>query len=452
MNEKLSVFAKTYRAKKAVLLGLGVSNIAAAEFLSDIGMHVTARDKNRPDDSVLDKMRKMNIDVIFGGGWLDGIDADIALRSPGIRPDAVLSHIGNARLTSEIELFCELCPCKLITVTGSDGKTTTTTLISKMLEREYAGTQKRVFLGGNIGTPLLPIVKSVAPSDIAVLELSSFQLMTMNFSPCVSVMTNVSPNHLNWHTDFDEYVAAKKRIFENQGENSVFVTNADNGITAALAAEARTKVRLFSCEHDADACYSDGQIFLENEPLIPASDIKIRGTHNAQNFMAACLAVEDFVSRENMIFVAREFVGVRHRCELVLESGGVKFYNSSIDTSPTRTAAALSALDGRAIVILGGYDKHIPCEPLIPTLCEKTKAIVGTGQTGKSLCDMTAGAGYAGKIEYIADFDSAVKFAASLATRGDNVILSPAAASFDSFKNFEERGDKFCEIIKNMYK
>ena len=446
MNEKLEKFVDSMRGKSAALIGFGVSNRAAARFLVSVGMTVAAYD-NKVSDDALDAARATEIELI-GCKKFEGIDADVVLRSPGVRPDAI--NVSRGEMTSEMELFVSLCPCPIYAVTGSDGKTTTTTLISKMLEAEFSGTGRRGWLGGNIGTPLLPEIENIKSDDACVLELSSFQLMTMTFSPRVAIVTNVSPNHLNWHTSMSEYVAAKRRIFENQTPDCRLVINAENAITAAFAVDARGEVLRFSSKNPADARIRDGAIYIGGRRIISLSEIMIPGVHNAENYMAAMLAVDGVVSDDKMIKVARTFRGVPHRAELVLESGGVKFYNSSIDTSPTRTIAALSAFDKKVILIIGGYDKHIPPEPLIEPLKEKTKAICCTGDTGKQILDMMTSAGYTGEISYTAEFDEAVARAARSAVSGDVVLLSPAAASFDRFKNFEERGERFKEILKYL--
>lgn len=446
MNEKLEKFRDAMRGKRAALIGFGVSNRAAARFLVSVGMTVTAYD-NKASDEASASAREMGVELIECEKF-ENVDADIVLRSPGVRPDSI--GISRGELTSEVELFVSLCPCPIYAVTGSDGKTTTTTLISKMLEAEFSGTDRRVWLGGNIGTPLLPEIENVDPSDACVLELSSFQLMTMTFSPRAAVVTNVSPNHLNWHTSMDEYVAAKRRIFENQTPDCRLILNAENAITSSFAADARGEVLCFSSKNPADATISDGAIYIGGRRIIPTSEMIIPGVHNAENMMAAMLAVSGAVSVESIQKVARTFRGVPHRAELVLEKNGVKFYNSSIDTSPTRTVAALSAFRQKVIVVIGGYDKHIPPGPLTEPLKEKTKKIFCTGDTGKTILEMMKNAGYSGEISYTADFDEAVTRAARSAEQGDIVILSPAAASFDRFKNFEERGERFVQILKNI--
>ena len=444
MNEKLEKFKMAMRGKTAALIGFGVSNRAAAKYLKSVGMNICALDAKVTDEA---RAAARDIGVeLFECEKFENVDADLILRTPGVRPDAI--SIARGELTSEVELFVSLCPCPIYAVTGSDGKTTTTTIISKMLDAEFDGTGRRVWLGGNIGVPLLCEIDNIGDGDVCVLELSSFQLMTMKFSPRVAVVTNVSPNHLNWHTSMDEYVAAKRRIFEFQTAGCRLVTNAGNAVTWKFAADAQCEVKLFSSKGHADAELCGGAIYIGSRRIISLSDIVIPGLHNAENLMAAMLAVDGVVSDENMRKTASTFGGVPHRAELVLCRGGVKFYNSSIDTTPTRTIAALGAFDKKVILIIGGYDKQIPQEPLIVPLCEKTKKIFCTGGTGRAVYDMMTSAGYVGEICFLADFDEAVARAARSAVSGDVVLLSPAAASFDRFRNFEERGERFVQILK----
>ena len=445
MNENIEAFKKEMRGKKAVLLGLGISNVAAARFLHRMGMEIEARDKSNVGGEVIEKMNELDARVICGDEWLCDIDGDIVLRSPGIRPDV----LKNVKMTSEMELFTSLCPCPIYAVTGSDGKTTTTTIVSKMLEAALPQ-GRRVWLGGNIGTPLLDRVDEIDRADVAVLELSSFQLMTMDISPRSAVMTNISPNHLNWHISMNEYVDAKRRIYMSQHVGDSLILNLDNEITRSFIGEARGDVFTFSSRGRADAYLDGDDIIIFGEKLLNVGEMKLRGRHNAENVMAACLAVFDIASIADMRAVATSFEGVAHRLQLIHEKNGVKFYNSSIDTSPTRTIAALSSFDEKVILIIGGYDKHLPTEPLTEPLTEKTKCIICTGDTGQRIHKMMTGSGYIGHIEYIKSFDDAVIAASRSARCGDTVLLSPAAASFDAFRNFEERGERFKTIIKNL--
>ncbi|MBO5006843.1 MAG: UDP-N-acetylmuramoyl-L-alanine--D-glutamate ligase [Clostridia bacterium] len=462
MNKKIKDFSDYVNGKKVALIGAGVSNMAAVDLLISMGAHLSVRDKQK-DEEKAQALLKKGVRVFFGDDYLDGIYEDVLFRSPGIRPDvpelAAASHRG-ALLTSEMEVFLSICPAKVYAVTGSAGKTTTTTLVSKMLEAEYKKRGKgKVYLGGNIGTPLLPYVTEMTEEDAAVVELSSFQLFTMGAHIDSAVVTNITPNHLNWHVDMDEYIEAKAKIFEKQTDKDRLVLNAENDITLSFASRAKGKVTLFSSKKaithtrgiyldGEDIVYFDGK---EKTPVMTSSDIKIPGIHNVENYMAACACVWGEVSVETMKELAQTFGGVAHRIELVAEKNGVKYYNSSIDTSPTRTAAALCAFSEKLIVIVGGYDKHIPLEPLAPLLSQHAKFISATGATGEKIMNIMLDAGYpCDKIVYTKDFDGAFAAAVSAAKGGDTVILSPACASFDAFKNFEKRGEYFKELVNAL--
>lgn len=463
MNEKLKAFQTYIAGKTVALLGMGISNRAAVDFLLACGAHLTARDKNSaPSEEITEFLASRGVKRIYGDKYLSNFDEDVIFKSPGIRydiPELLAAAERGCVVTSEMEVFLSLCPARIFAVTGSDGKTTTTTLVSEMLKKTAEREGARVYLGGNIGTPLLPYLPEMTESDFAVLELSSFQLHTMKCSPLSALVTNVTPNHLNWHTDMEEYTESKKNIYKNQSADSRLTLNAENEITREMAKETASAVTLFSSKGrpcEGRCCYlENGVIYYqedgETHTVMNRSDIKIVGMHNVENYMAAISAVWGFVSLEDMREVARHFGGVRHRIELAAEKGGVKYYNSSIDTSPTRTLAALASFEEKLIVIVGGYDKHIPIDPLIAPLAEKAKYVVGTGDTGMQVLDALIKADFPRKnTAYLGDFDSAVRFAAGIAKEGDTVLLSPAAASFDVFPNFEKRGDRFCELIKAL--
>ena len=439
--------------RSADVLGIGVSNLPLIDFLLSCGMTVCARDKKSMEElgQVAKDLTNKGVLLILGDEYLEHLSGDYIFRSPGIRPD--LPQIqkaveGGAVLTSEMELFFELCPAKTIGVTGSDGKTTTTTLISLLLKE--AG--HRVFVGGNIGQPLLPYVTEMTKDDFAVLELSSFQLMTMNRSCNVSVVTNLSPNHLDWHTGMDEYIEAKTNIFTHP-ENELLILNADNPPSAPLEKLAGGRIEKFSSKSAlADLYDKDGVLFKGERALLSKEQILLPGGHNRQNYMAAYLATRQFVSEEHLRAVAASFKGVEHRLEFVREYKGIRCYNSSIDSSPSRTAAALSCFDQKVVVICGGYDKKIPFEPLADILCAKAKKVVLTGATMMKI----AGALFACDAEekptvYMnPDFDAAVHVALTLCEEGDVLLLSPGCASFDAFKNFAERGKHFKQLINDL--
>ena len=458
MNERLKQYQNEIKGKKIALLGMGISNKAAVDFLLSAGAVLSARDQNpAPSAEITDFLTSRGVKMIYGKDYLSDITEDIVFKSPGIRydiPALAQAAKNGVKITSEMEVFLALCPCKIFAVTGSDGKTTTTTLISEMLKRKAEKIGSRVYLGGNIGTPLLPFLNEMRPSDFAVLELSSFQLHTMQVSPVSAVVTNVTPNHLNWHTSMEEYVESKKNIYALQDSTCRLVLNANNETTASMAKEAKAEVTLFSSKEKptaAHAChFENGVIFYDGKPVMERKDIKLVGMHNVENYMAAISAVWGYADTEDMLDVARHFGGVAHRIELITEKNGVKYYNSSIDTSPTRTLAALSSFEEKLIVIVGGYDKHIPLEPLIAPLAQKAKFTVATGDTGLEVLQKLTANGYPKKqTAYIGDFDEAIRFAMKTATEGDTVLLSPAAASFDCFSNFEARGNRFRALVTN---
>lgn len=453
------------------MIGIGVSNRPLIDWLLERGAIVTARDKKSREElgEIADKLESRGVKLVCGEGYLDNITDAVIFRSPGIRfdrPELAAAVARGAELISEMELFFELCPCPIVGVTGSDGKTTTTTLIYKLLESQLG--EKRVFVGGNIGTPLLPRLGEITPDCYCVVELSSFQLQTMRRSPDIAVITNITPNHLDYHIDMAEYIDAKRNIFRHQKPGSRLVLGAPNNVTCSMAKEAAcgASVTLFgtdrasgevpeSCakvyKHDGDIYYREPN----GEPrnLISLSDILLPGAHNADNYMAAFAAVMGIVDPSHFAPLARTFTGVEHRCQFIREYEGVRYYNSSIDSSPTRTAAALSAFDKKVIVICGGYDKHIPFEPLAVSLCKHAKAVVLTGATGPKIKEaLLACPDYTEGSPVIIEepkFDDAVEGAKRAARPGDVVILSPACASFDAFPNFEARGHRFCDIVRS---
>lgn len=460
MNEKLEKFKKYIKGKSASLLGFGISNSSMADFLVSSGARVTVRDKNE-NIAEKEKYEARGIKFITGADYLCDISEDVLFRSPGMRADtteitAAVSR--GALLTGETELFCLLFPGKIYAVTGSDGKTTTTTIIHKILSEEYKNTDKKIYLGGNIGYPLLSHIEEADENDIAVMELSSFQLSTMNFAPHCAVITNITPNHLNWHRDMAEYTECKKNIFRGMTGGRLTVNDANAitrdfenpcGETWRFSSKGKPRGKAVYCE-GRDIFFTDGE---KTSRIMGFDDIKLRGMHNVENYMAATAALFGEVSMESVLAVSRTFGGVKHRIELICENDGVKFYNSSIDTSPTRSMAALSSFEEKMIVVCGGYDKHIPTDPLIPVLAGRAKAVFATGQTGVELCEKLAlycekSAQKPEKISYSANFDDAVNAAFCYAQPGDTVILSPAAASFDAFANFEERGEHFRSLVE----
>ena len=453
----ISAFEAYFNAlpgKKIAVLGLGVSNRPLVRLLLEFGCDVTGCDRTpreKLDQEVLD-LEAAGCKLSLGEDYLDGIQADLVFRTPGMHPGnpaiVALKEKG-AEITSEMEVFFEVCPCTCIAVTGSDGKTTTTTLVSEMLKAEG----HTVWLGGNIGTPLLPLVRRMRADDYAVVELSSFQLMDMTRSPHIALITNLAPNHLDVHKDMEEYVEAKKNIYRFQSDVDVLVVNADNGITAPLSGPGET--RTFSRQgRNAFIRMEDGVIYRRDEAVLNKADILLPGEHNVENYMAAIAVVEGLVSDETVRSVAKTFGGVEHRIELVRVKDGVRYYNDSIASSPSRTIAGLLSFSEKVILIAGGYDKHIPYDVLGPVVCDHAKKVFLGGATGPQIrAAIEAAPNYTPGCPGItdcADFDSAVYAAVAAATEGDVVLMSPASAAFDQFKNFMVRGEHYKKMIREL--
>ena len=443
-------FFASLGGKRVAVLGLGVSNRPLVRLLLEFGCSVVGCDRTpreKLEEEVLE-LEKLGCKLHVGDRYLDGVEADVVFRTPGMHPGnpaiQALKERG-AEITSEMEVFFEVAPCHLIAVTGSDGKTTTTTLIAEMLRA--AG--KTVWLGGNIGTPLLPLARQMKKEDFAVVELSSFQLMDMRRSPQRALITNLAPNHLDIHKDMEEYVDAKKNIFRYQKEGDLLVLNADNPITASLRGPGET--RFFSRLGEGDVCIRDGIICRGDTPVLPVSDILLPGVHNVENYMAAIAMVEGLAPDEDIRRVAKTFGGVEHRIELVRVKDGVRFYNDSIASSPTRTIAGLRSFPEKVILIAGGYDKHIPYDPLGPEICAHVKKLFLNGATGPKIREAVERCpGEKPEMADCPDFASAVKAAAEAAEPGDVVLMSPASAAFDQFKNFMVRGNTFKELVKEL--
>ncbi len=449
----LHEYFETLKGKKVLVLGLGVSNRPLVRLLLQYGIDVTGCDRT-PRESLEEEvleLEAMGLRLHLGQDYLKNIEGDVAFRTPGLHPETpeicALREKG-CGITSEMEAFFEVCPCSVIAVTGSDGKTTTTTLISEMLKQ--AG--YKVWVGGNIGTPLLDKAEEMLPTDKVVLELSSFQLMDLKYSPHIAVMTNLAPNHLDVHKDMEEYIEAKTHIFTYQGEGDILIVNGDNAITAPFRTKGETL--FFSRLGDGDVTLRNGQILLRGEPVLAQEDILLPGIHNVENYMAAILAVEAMISAEDIRYVAKTFGGVEHRIELVRVKDGVRFYNDSIASSPSRTIAGLRSFKEKVILIAGGYDKKIPFEELGEEIVTSVKYLVATGATGPQIVEATrkASAYVPGQPEIIEipDFYDAVRKAADLACEGDVVILSPAGPAFDRFKNFMVRGKEFKKTVMEL--
>jgi len=453
MVTAFETYFNSLRGKRIAVLGLGVSNRPLVRLLLEFGCDVLGCDRTPREklDAEVLQLEAMGCKLSVGENYLDGVEADILFRTPGMHsgnPAIEALRSRGAQVTSEMEVFFEVCPCTLLAVTGSDGKTTTTTLVSEMLKT--AG--KTVWLGGNIGTPLLPLVRQMKAEDYAVVELSSFQLMDMTRSPQRAIVTNLAPNHLDVHKDMEEYVDSKKNIFRFQQPGDLLILNADNDITAGFMGNGIT--RFFSRQgKEAHVVFRDGIIYRGGEAVLNAADILIPGVHNIENYMAAIAMVEGLVEDEIIRQVAKTFGGVEHRIELVRIKDGVRYYNDSIASSPSRTIAGLRSFKEKVLLIAGGYDKHIPYDVLGPEICEHVKHVFLCGATAPQIRAAVENCeDFHGQVELTdcGNFENAVRTAAAAAKEGDTVLMSPASASFDEFKNFMVRGEFFKKIVKEL--
>ena len=445
--------------KTVAVIGIGVSNQPLLRLLLSRGISVTACDKKSREalGVVAEQLEAMGCRLRLGEDYLKDLTEDVIFRTPGMRPDLPELTAAVARgsvLTSEMEVFLEVCPCPIVAVTGSDGKTTTTTIISELLKRSG----KTVHVGGNIGHPLLAETGAMQPDDIAVLELSSFQLMTMTRSPHVAVITNLAPNHLDVHKDFQEYITAKENIFTHQGPEDIAVFNADNLYTAAEAGRAVGRARLFSRKMEPeDGVFLRGDAIMarhdaRERQVMTTADIKLPGVHNIENYLAAIAAVDGLVPDEIIRDFAREFGGVEHRIELIRTRKGVRWYNDSIASSPSRTIAGLNSFKEKVILIAGGKDKGISYDDLGPVVNDHVKLLLLCGATAGVIRKSVEQADNYNGLEIIdvKDYHEAVSVADSRAAEGDVVILSPASTSFDRFANFMERGRVFKDIVNQL--
>lgn len=447
---KLDIFKESIKNKNITVIGIGISNIPLIRFLVQNGAVVTACDK-RPKPALDDELAQLSdVDIKYhlGENYLQSLDADIIFKTPGMRfdvPQLLRAKEQGSVVTSEMEVFFDLCPANITAVTGSDGKTTTTTLISEMLKEQG----RKVWLGGNIGNPLLAQIGDITPDDDVVLELSSFQLHTMKVSPHIAVITNISPNHLDMHKDMEEYIQAKKNIMRYQHKDSVLVYNCENDITNQIGQNAKGSTVSFG-KSSGDFYIEDSAIYLQGKRILGLSDIKIPGLHNVENFMAAMGAVIGRVSYDTMRHVAKNFCGVEHRCEFVREVDGVRYYNSSIDSSPNRTKHTAAIFDKKIILISGGKDKGIPYDEIGPVIAQHVKNLILIGATADKIDRAVKDTGACVETLFCDTYEQVVMTAHSLAEPGDIVLLSPASTSFDMFKNFEQRGNLFKELVNGL--
>ena len=462
-NQKLEKFEEYIKNKKIAVIGVGVSNIPLIDYLFEKKAKVTIfddREEEKISKDIFDKIKKYKYDYYFGKRNLDNLHGfEVIFRSPSClptKPELVREKERGAVVTTEIEQLIKMAPCKVIGITGSDGKTTTTTLTAKILEDGGYN----VYLGGNIGIPLFTKLKEIKPEDIIVLELSSFQLMDMEVSPDISAITNITPNHLNVHKDYQEYIDAKKNIYKHQKSTGILVLNADNELTNSCQNDANGDVILFSSKQRLDYGYivEDGIIKECNDGirrhLISQDEIKLKGIHNLQNICTALALTKDLVSTEKALNTIKEFSGVKHRLELVRVLNGVEWYNDSASTSPTRGISALNSFNKEIVLIAGGADKNLDYTPLGIKIVEKVKSLILIGQTASKIYEAV-------KIEeekqnkkvdihMCETFKQSLELAKRIAKPGQIVLFSPASTSFDMFKDMYDRGDKFRKEVNDF--
>jgi len=462
-NKKLEEFERYLKGKKVAIIGMGVSNIPLLDYLYKLETEVTVFDQKDIENINQEAIQKINaysFKIITGKDSLDNlVGFDIIFRSPSCRPDTpqiVKELERGAILTSEIEMVLKLSPCKIIGITGTEGKTTTTSIIYEILK--HSG--KKCFLGGNIGKPIFTQIKDMSSEDIVVLELSSFQLMDIDISPEIAVVTNIYPDHLNVHKSYEEYREMKKNIFKYQSSNGIVVLNYDNEFTREFAKEVNGKTIFFSSKEKIE----NGYVYDKNNQtikycedgvrrhILKKEEIKLRGIHNYENICAALAATSSIVDVDTQISAIKAFNGVEHRLEFVRELDGIKWYNDSIGTSPASTIAGLNSFDEDIILLAGGSDKGLDYTEVGEAIAKKVKTLILTGPTTEKIEQATRKAlhGKSIKIYYPTNMQEAVNIAKEIATNGDVVLLSPASASFDLYQNFMERGNKFKEFVKAL--
>lgn len=458
MKKKFSEFKSFINGKNAAVVGVGISNRPLINFLLSLGAEVTAFDEKDENKlgMIAEELRKNGAELVLGENYMEKLTGfDIIFKTPSMRidnPYLVKEKERGAYITSEMEEFVKYCPAKIFGVTGSDGKTTTTTLIYNILKEQGYNT----WVGGNIGIPLFTRIEEISENDKVVLELSSFQLMTMDVSTDVAIVTNLSPNHLDIHKDMQEYIDAKRNIFRYQKKDDLLILNKDNDITNSMVTEAHGKVMQFSIKEriDKGAYFKEDILYINDTPVCCLNEIKLMGMHNVADLLAAFCAVRDDVEVESMRKVATTFTGVEHRNEFVREYCGVKYYNDAIATSPTRTLAGLNSFNRAVILIAGGYDKKIPFEPLAEGACSKVKTLILVGKTKYLIKEaferVMKSKNVSLNIMLTETLEQAVNKARGSASVGDIITLSPACASFDMYPNFEAKGNAYKEIVMNL--
>lgn len=431
---------------KIAILGFGKQGRSAFEYWNDGKNQITICDSNSSADITDGADKKLGPDYLSG---LSGFD--LIVRSPGIHPREIEEASGTGileKVTTVTNEFLKVCPSKnIVGVTGTKGKGTTSTLIAKMLEA--AG--KTVHLGGNIGTPPLELLKqSIQPDDWVVLELANYQLIDLKYSPKISVCVMIAPEHLDWHSSLDEYFTAKKQMFAHQDSEDIAIYYGKNDFSKDIASASPGKVIPYY--RLPGAIVENDDIVIDGQSICSTDDIKLLGRHNWQNICAAVTAVWQ-VSQdvEPIRKVLLEFTGMEHRLEFVRELDGVKYYDDSFGTTPETAKVAMEAFDQPQIVILGGRGKGVSLAPLGEYVTENNvKNVIAIGETGPGIAKILKDAGYAHVVEGEKTIEGIIRQARQLAEPGDVVLLSPACTSFDMFKNYADRGEKFKQAVLEL--
>ena len=462
MKENYESFKKELKTKKIAVLGAGVSNIPLLKQLACENCDVTLFDQKEKENINEDIQKLINekkLKCFLGQNYLEGLKSfDIIFRSPSLLPSNPYLKEEESRgcyITTEVEEVIKYAPCKVIGITGSKGKTTTTTIVSKILEN----LGYNVYVGGNIGTPLFTKIEQLKETDIVVLELSSFQLMGMRTSPDIAVITNISPDHLDIHGSYEEYINAKKYIFKNAKKNSILVLNSEDEIVKNFAHEFEGEVRYFGTNSNLDTYYlKENKIWNKEKEIIDTTKLILKGEHNYINICAALSAIKDFIKdTSNLEAILKNIPSVPHRLEFVREIDGVKWYNDSASTTPDKCLGGLSAFSEKIVLIAGGSDKNIPYTPLAKPVTEKVSKLILFGQTKNKIYDAVMEEvkrtnNRSLKIYVLDDLESAISVAKKVAVSGEVILFSPASASFDMFKNAYQRGDIFKKLVNDIEK
>ncbi|MGE5582784.1 MAG: UDP-N-acetylmuramoyl-L-alanine--D-glutamate ligase [Bacillota bacterium] len=448
-----------YLNKQVAVIGLGISNTPLIRYLAENGARVTVFDKKTAADlkEYMSQLAGLKLAYRLGEDYLQYLkDFDYIMLTPGMRkdlPELKKAREAGAVFSSEMELFLSKCPGRIIGITGSSGKTTTTTLIGSIITSVYPS----AYVGGNIGRSLMGKLPEMTADSRVVLELSSFQLQELKQSPNLAVITNITPNHLDMHASMEEYIEAKSNILRYQGPDDAAILNYDNEITRSLSGLAKGKLYFFSRLQPLDeGAYLDGEKLIiklngKSRVVTTRDRLQLLGNHNVENILTASLACS--LSGAPLSVIAKTvegFTGVEHRLEFVRELNGVKYYNDSISTTPDRAIAGLSAMTRPVVLLAGGYDKHLPFDNLAPVIVKQCKHLVVLGATAPQIIKAVKAVKAEFPITQVSTFEEAVSAAAGLAAPGEVVLLSPACASYDMFANYQERGALFKKLVREM--